>query len=112
MLRRLLIVPLVLAASAASASAQFPAGAMPSPEQMEQAMAFARRAAHPAAGLPAHRQELEPTAAQVATLDSLSAPLNSAIEQQMRRQVSPVMTAIMQALMDPAAEIDEEGLRK
>jgi Spy/CpxP family protein refolding chaperone len=111
MLRLSTIVPLFLALSAGPVSAQVPGVVPPSPAEALGLMEMARQAMNPAAQALAHRAELELTPAQVATLDSLAAPMNRLLEETMAGQGSSAMTAVNQAMINPSAEIDEAAVR-
>jgi hypothetical protein len=107
----LLIVPFLLAASGGAVSAQVPGFPMPSPEAMQGVMTVARQTMNPAAVVLEHRQELALTPAQVTVLDSLAAPLNALTDAMFQAQSSGAMMAVMRAMTDPAAPIDENAVR-
>ena len=108
---RHLLLPLLLAATAGTASAQTPQIPMPSQEEMQGMMGFARQAMNPAAQLLAHRSELELTTAQVAALDSLAAPMDRFLLEQMAPQIEPASLAVLKLMMDPAEKVNEEEIR-
>ena len=111
MLRLSTIVPILLALSAGPVSAQIPGVVPPSQEEALGLMAMARQAMNPAAQALAHRAELELTPAQVATLDSLAAPMNRLLEEMMAGQGASAMSAVSGAMGNQGAEIDEAAVR-
>ena len=106
---RLLLLPFLLAATAGAASAQIPGMPAPSQEDMRGLMEFARQAMNPAAQVLAHRAELGLTPEQVTALDSIAAPLNRFLDENMLSQ-SAGASAVSRA-MGGGGEIDEEAIR-
>ena len=112
MIRRSLLLSLLVAATAGTASAQISDVSATAQGDLLGMMAEVRQQMNPAARLLAHRAELELTTAQATALETLAEPMNRFLDEALVPQVSPASLVVLKLMMDPTEEeVDDEEVR-